>query len=208
MEAPPKPNFLYDLVLPKVEWIGWPLAVLGLGLHWAGLSGGPIVLLISLSTLALLFFLRAYEPIASGDILAINTSYVPVVQPSDVDFFLVAIAPKVQNIAGAVTLIGILFKLLFWKGSAALLLVGVSALVPVAVWQLATKRLRWRVAVVTALGLATWLVPTETLVRQFYRDDPALVAKMLYQAQHPHDRAAAQEVRRLMQARYQRLRSH
>ena len=52
------------------------------------------------------------------------------------------------------------------------------------------------------LGALAWAVPTETMVRQFYRDDSVLVEKMIYQHQHPGDKAATAEVLRLLHARH------
>jgi type IV secretory pathway TrbD component len=76
---------------------------------------------------------------------------------------------------------------------------------------LVTTSLKWAagqvarpILIIAALGLFIWAVPTEPLVRTFYRDDPALVEKMIYQQQHPGDKAAAAEVQRLLQARHNR----
>jgi hypothetical protein len=56
----------------------------------------------------------------------------------------------------------------------------------------------------TALGSILLLIPTDDIASQFYRDDPSLVEKMIFQQQHPHNRAAKAEVLRLLQARHGR----
>ncbi len=97
----------------------------------------------------------------------------------------------------AVTLIGVLFKVIFFPGSITLLQVGVSILLVATLTQLAVGNLVRRAAAVLILGITAWATPVETLVRQSYRHNPALLEKALYALKHPEDRAAAEEVRRL-----------
>ena len=46
-----------------------------------------------------------------------------------------------------------------------------------------------------ALGVLTLYIPAEKWIHQFHGNDPILVQKMIYQLDHPHDRAAAEAVR-------------
>jgi hypothetical protein len=190
-------NFLYDEVLPRVERLHWLAVGIGLVFRYLLLRGSSTLLMVGLGGLATVYFLWAFAPETeeTGPDLLVN--YSPVSEsPNSLRIF--------QYIASALTLIGILFKLLFWKDQAALLSIGISVLLVTISLRWAAGRLAHSSIVIGSFGLLTWLVPTETLVRQFYRDDPALMEKMLFQHRHPDDKAAAAEVQRLLQARHNR----
>lgn len=193
-------NFLYDEVLPRVERLHWLVAGIGLVFRYLLLRGGSTLLMVGLGGLSTVYFLWAFAPETeeSGPDLLVN--YAPVSEsPNSLRIF--------QYIASALTLVGILFKLLFWEDQAALLSIGVSVLLVTISLRWATGRLAQSsiVIIITgAFGLLTWLVPTEILVRQFYRDDPVLVEKTLFQHRHPDDKAATAEVLRLLNAWHNR----
>jgi hypothetical protein len=199
---PVRRNFLYEDVLPRVALIGWPLAVLGLIFRFMLLRGGSVLLMVGIGTLAYVYFLRAFEP-AKLDFDQPDFDYEPVAT-SDSNFMLNEVAPKMQGIAIAVTLIGTLFKLLFWKGAMSILLAGTVSLTIVLAIQLYADKMLREALLFAALGAIMLSIPTDDLVREIYRDDQALVEKMLYQQHHPHDRTAAQEVSRLLQLRGRR----
>ncbi|MDJ0366967.1 hypothetical protein QMK33_17590 [Hymenobacter sp. H14-R3] len=192
-------NFLYDAVLPRIEQICWPIAGLGLVYRYCLLRGNDTMLMVALGTLATVYFLRAFEP---SDELAetgppLNFNYEPVVTTPN-------LLQQFQGISSGGPLMGILFKLLFWEGATMSLLLSVPIVVTVVAWRLANGSLTRPAIVIAGLRISAWAYPTEIMVRQFYRDDPDLVEKTLYQVQHPNDRAATAEVHRLLQKRRKR----
>lgn len=108
---------------------------------------------------------------------------------------------KLLNISAAVVLVGILYKLLFFPGSRPLLLTGTVTLAIAAGLLAPTDNLAKKHALVLVLGLATWATDSETLVRQFHRDDPVLVEKLIFSLHHPYDKAAAEDLRKYRQAK-------
>lgn len=195
--AEARKNLLYDKVLPRVERLCWLLAAVGLAACYSPLRGGSTLLIIGLGGLAGVYFLRAFEPEIdeSGPELAV--AYAPVSES-------LGLRRKFQHIAGALTLVGILFKLLLWKGQGELLLAGVPFLVVTISLQWASGQFVRSILFVAAIGLLTWAIPVETFIHLFHRDDPALVEKMIFQHRHPNDKAAADEVRHLLAARRHR----
>ncbi|MDO7883925.1 hypothetical protein [Hymenobacter cheonanensis] len=190
-------NFLYNEVLPRTERLHWLVAATGLGFRYSLLRSGSILLMVGLSGLSVIYFLRAFEPVIEDVGPEFSTAYSPVTESPE-------LLRQFQYIASALTLLGILFKLLLWQGQAELLLVSVSTLLITISLKWATSQQACSILLIGSLGLLIWLVPTETLVRTFYRDDPALVEKMLFQHQHPGDKAATAEVLRLLNARRNR----
>lgn len=161
-------NFLYDNVLPRVERISWLVEGVGLLLRYFLVSKGDLPLMVSLSTLAALYFLQAFSPEIEESGPDLYISYTPVVER-------VTLLRKSQYIASALTLLGVLFKLLFWQGQAELLLIGVPILLVTTSLKWAAGQVARPILIIAALGLFIWAVPTEPLMRIFYRDDPALV---------------------------------
>lgn len=90
---------LYSL-LKKVEIALWLALVLGLLLHYGGYPAKN-VLIVSLSGLAIVFFLGAYQP--SNIVRSDNEKL------GFMDLLYLTIAPKLVGISMAVSLIGILF---------------------------------------------------------------------------------------------------
>jgi len=199
-------NFLYDDVLPRVERIGWLLAITGLASKYYFFAKADILLIVGIGTLAVVYFLQAYAPnpaaLATSNQEA-NNSF-PKQEITTPPPFLGFVATKVLGIGSAPTLLGILFKLLFWKGATAMLLAGISSLLIALALLASTGQLSRKGFLITILGISSLLIPTETLVRQFYRDDPALVEKMIFQHQHPRDKAVRAEITRLLAARRSR----
>jgi hypothetical protein len=200
-------NFLYDIVLPRVEQVSLLVAVLGLALKYLLLPAGNMLLMVGIGTLAVVYSLQVYSPNSNTFTTA------PIEEPGNsVEYtgaveqppFLAVVADKVVGIGAAVTLIGLLFSLLFWKGGHNLLLVGSGSLVLALVLLANIGQFSRKGFVIAVLGVGMLLTSTEALVRIFYRDDPALVEKMIYQQQHPDDKAAAAEVQRLLQVRHNR----
>ena len=173
------------------EGIAWGETLLGLLLKWNLAIGGNILLLLGLSSLALIYFMRAFLPTAAQPEQAAPAP--------KADFMGQAVLPKVAGIASAIVFIGTSFKLLNLPGNLNLLLVGTGTLL-IVVMLLALQRQVSRPALVTgALGIFMLLLPDELLIRQFHRDDPVLVEKMIYQLHHPHDPAANAAVRQYLQ---------
>jgi hypothetical protein len=204
MESPVQKNILFNTVLPFVERISWPLAVLGFGLRSFQLSGGSILLMIGLANLAIVHHLGSFVPVSTTPQSPQSFAYEPVSAFPTESFASLALS-KIGGIASAVTLIGILFKLLFWNGSASMLLVGVLSLAAVAVIQLTSNKLSRRVIIIACLGTIVWVIPNDTFVQQFYRNDLELTEAMRYHLHHPKDRVVAEKVRQLLRTQRSRL---
>lgn len=173
-----------EKTLAAVEKIAWLLAILGFAAKWNLLAAGNIMLILGLGALSSVYLLRAYQPAA------------PVENPS---FLLDNLLPKYLGIGGAVVFMGVLFKLMTWNNGTALLLVGTITTTAVVLLTVFNQLFASRALAAAALGGLLLYVPAETLVRQFHHDDPVLVTKMIYQLNHPLDRAAAADVHQYLQ---------
>jgi hypothetical protein len=202
-----KRNFLYDDVLPRVEQLSWFVAFLGLTLKYLILPAGSMLLMVGTSTLAVVYFLQVFSPNSATlttepvEEAGNSIEYTGAAEPPPFQGVVVA---KVVGQGIAIILIGTLFKLLFWKGATNLLLIGVGSLVLALVMLASVGQFSRKGFAIAVLGIGMLLTPTETLVWVFYRDDPALVEKMIHQQHHPGDKAATAEVQRLLQARHNR----
>lgn len=200
MKPPVQKNFLFDVLLPRVEWLAWLLASAGVALAYFSYPRANIFIFLGFSTLAAVYFLSSFAPSARARAWAYQIDYKQVI-PEEKSFLTHALIPHIQGKAMAITLIGIQFKLLFLPGYGTLLLVGLSIMATIAAIQLATNSLSRKLLIIIALGVTVAYVPLDSLVRQFYQHGPALAEKMIYHLQHPKDEAAAEEVRRLQKAR-------
>jgi len=86
----------------------------------------------------------------------------------------------------AITLIGMLFKLLFWQGATNLLLVGTGSLVLALLLLASVGQFSRKGFTIVVLGISLLFVSTETLIRTRYHGDPALAEKVILQQHHPH----------------------
>ncbi|MBO2012649.1 GldL-related protein [Hymenobacter negativus] len=198
MEAQePIKSFLYDVLLPKMEWLLWFVTFWGFVASWYQLAGWATLLIVAFYNLAVVSFLSAFSPYNSID------RYEPYFEPitmqeereKESSFFLNILSPKIIGIAGAVVLFGTLCKLMFWTGYSTMLLAGTGWLLIIVVVMAFSQRMNMRAFTLAILGSSMLCVSSETLMRQLHRDDPKLVTLMVYQIQHPHDRAAAEAVR-------------
>jgi hypothetical protein len=199
MEASAPKSFLFDSLLPRVEWLAWLLASAGIVLAWFAVPRANVFLVLGFHTLAVVYFLDAFAPRAKA---IANSTYYEEENTQNKSFLIERVVPQIQAQAMAFTSIGILFKLLFWAGANAFLLTGTLALGIVVAVQLYTNRLSRKVLLIASLGAIIAYIPSDELVRQFYRHDPVLTEKMLYHLHHPEDRAAAEEVERLPRVRH------
>jgi hypothetical protein len=198
MEAQePAKSFLYDILLPKIEWLLWVIAFWGFIAGWYQLAGWTTLLIIAFQSLAIVSFLNAFSPYnaTSKDEPYFEPIAVQNERNKEISFFLDTLAPKIAGIAGAVVLSGSLYKLMFWTGYSTMLLVGTGFLLIIVVAMAFNQQMNMRAFMLATIGISMLCVSSETLMRQLHRDDPELVALMVYQIQHPHDRAAAEAVR-------------
>lgn len=204
METPGQENFLYGAVLPNVERMGWLVTGAGLLLRCVFLQpGGNTLLMTGLGTLAIVYFLRAFEPSTTdvADEFAFgNAPFAPAPGAG----FISKLARQALAFGSALTFIGTLSKLLFWGGAVFMLPAGISLLLLVIAWQSSVGSLARQTVLITGLGVITWTIPTDALARQLFRNDPTLVEKLIFQHNNPHDQAATKEVRRLMSIWYKR----
>ncbi|MDO7846059.1 hypothetical protein Q5H92_06815 [Hymenobacter sp. M29] len=203
-------SFLFDTLLPKMEVIGWVVAIIGLAGKWWLLAGGSMMLIVGLSTLSVVYFLSTYAPARIKEEDALSEGHrkpsAPFAATSNAPSFLAdLLLPKVINMSSAVLLIGMLFKLMSWNGSQMMLMVGESTLFTAVILLLLNQRMHVRALVLVVLGGLLMYISADDLVRQFHRNDPVLVEKMIYRNHHPRDRAAQEAVREhLRQQRDQR----
>ncbi|MDQ2770193.1 MAG: hypothetical protein M3Y54_06810 [Bacteroidota bacterium] len=209
----PKRSFLYDVLLPKVEAVALILSVLGLALKLSLISSGNTELIIGLSTLSTVYFLRAFAPSKRIGADEVNFPEQYFGKPtnhyaatsSEISFFSDSILPKVIWLGGATAIIGILFKLMIWPGANNQLFVGFGCELIVIIGLALNQRVSLRSIVLGALTGVMLLINPKYLVQQFHRDDPVLVEKMFYHMDHPRDSAAGAAVRQqLNQARHRR----
>lgn len=206
--AEPKKSFLYDILLPKVELIYSVLSILGGLLLWYHKRGGNMLCIVGLMGLAIVYYLKAFEPPKTVDEINFPQQYFDSMGNTfpvnkNQSFFLDSLAPKVMYISSACVLVGIMFKLMFWNGSETMLLAGVPLLTFfVLAWAL-NQRVNRRAVIIAVLGGIMLFVSSETLMRQLYRDDPQLVETIVYQIHYPHDRAALEAyAKRMRQYRH------
>lgn len=193
--AEPRKNIVFEEVLPTAEPCCWALAVIGYLLKWALVPDGTPLLVMGLAGAALCSFLTTFAP----NPLQPEEEYGPPLTPTapvkPSNFFTRSVAPKIARLGGAVTLLGILFKLLYLPGYETQLLVGLfSMLVAIAAMAVGRYRLGLRTLLTACLGLLAFFTPSETLIRQFHRNDPALAEQLIYQLQHPRDTVATAAV--------------
>jgi hypothetical protein len=201
MEPPVQKNFLFDALLPRVEWVAWLLAIAGVVLAYFSYPRATIFLFLGFSTLAAVYFLSSFAPSATAKNSSDQVDYKPF-SSQEKSFLAQALAPHIQGQAIAVTLVGIQFKLLFLPGYNTLLTVGLSIIAVVLAIQGYVNQLSRKALIIATLGAIVAYIPTDEFVRQFYHHDPVLTEKMLYHLHHPKDKAAAEEVRHLEQARH------
>ena len=204
-----KKNFLYDVVLPIIEKLSWLLSAVGLAAKYNLIPAGNFMLMIGLSNLSMVYFLSAYKPVSLPTAPTDGPYFEPTSSqnqhnpfsstPETPSFLVDSLCPKLMSIGGAVVLIGTLFKLLAWNGSANMLMVGTGTMLLVVLLMALNQRLDRRAVVLVVLGSIMLYVSPETLIQQFHRDDPALVEKMIYQLHHPRDPAASQAVQQHLQ---------
>ena len=201
-----KQDSLFNSLASKIELIAAVAAIVGLAMKYALQSGGDLLLLLGMSILALIYFLRTSQPAnflpdASAD--APRNKQLPGLQPDAPDSLLLTqvIAPKLANLGASVICVATLFKLLSWNGSAIMLIVGVTTLGLSLLLLALARHLPLKYLLLFALGVAVWAVPAETLIRQFHRNDPVLTQLLLYRLHHPRDRAANEAVRQYLGAR-------
>lgn len=199
----PQKSFLYDILLPKIEVISLLMSVVGFVTKWSLIKSGDYMLLIGLGTLSVVYFLRTYAPTVidqENSLVQLSGKAVTAFAPTSAEpsFLVDILLPKIINLSSAITLIGIQFKLMSWSGSRIMLLVGVGALLTAVVLLALNQRMNLRALVLTLAGGVLFYVSADTLVRQFHRDDPVLVEKMIYRNHHPRDRAADEDVRQYL----------
>lgn len=181
-------SFLYDKLLPRLEQVSWPLAAIGLALAYFPFPGGSLLLTLGVYILATVYFLQTFSPNPTvlttapveetGDFFEPNGAGAP---PA----FIGLVASKVVGTGSAIALIGLLFKLLFWKGADNLLLAGAGSLILALVLLAGVGQFSRRGFTIAVLSSSLLFVSTETLIQVRYHDDPALAAKVLLQYHYP-----------------------
>lgn len=181
-------RLLYDRLLPRLEHVSLPLAALGLTLSYFPFPGGNVLLALGVNTLAIVYFLQAFSPNPTALTTAPVEEASDFFEPTEIDAAPVLaglIGAKVLGMGAAITLIGMLFKLLFWQGATNLLLVGTGSLVLALLLLASIGQFSRKGFTIVVLGSSLLFVSTETLIRTRYHGDPALAEKVILQQHHP-----------------------
>ncbi|WP_305033201.1 hypothetical protein [Hymenobacter convexus] len=199
----PGESLVYDVLLPKLEVLFVFLSILGAILFWNHWVRNETLFIIGLGGLAEVYFLKAFEPLISTDEVNFPEQYFGNFSnqfsvSENQSFFLNTLAPKVMYISSAVTLVGVLFKLMFWNGSTTLLIAAVPLLVSFIIALALNQRVNRRATMMAIIGGLMLTVSSEALIRQLYSDDPQLLEALANQLRHPNDHAAQQNFRKLM----------
>ncbi|WP_445717365.1 hypothetical protein [Flavobacterium sp.] len=106
----------------------------------------------------------------------------------------------------SISLIGILFKLMFWPGYGPMLLIGTLTAVPLIgvaillftkssdVLKNYYKNLLIRTAVIFLLSLLCFLLPNSVLINYYYSNEPELKELYLKQQENPEDETVQKEI--------------
>ena len=191
----PQKSFLYDILLPKLELLYGLVGVLGGILSWNHWGRGETLVIFGLGGLAVVYFMKAFEPQKVVDEINFPQQYFSdfgnqFPATNNPSFFLDTLAPKVIYLSSASTLVGVLFKLMFWDGGNTMLIATVPLLVFFVIAWALSQRINRRAVLVAVIGGLMLSVSSETLMRRLYRDDPQLVEAIVNQINHPNDRAA------------------
>ncbi|HBK88432.1 MAG: hypothetical protein U0289_07770 [Cyclobacteriaceae bacterium] len=149
---------LFAKILPAVEKAALITVTAGSVFKILHYTGANMLLLIGLGTLAATWYLMAFSPKQPSEDEASTPA-----GPKDFFSLLVStILPKIMGIAGAVTVIGILFYLLHMPGSTQMLLIGscsCAAATIILVLALSSGKINalppmiWRIATAGAIGI-------------------------------------------------------
>ncbi|MCA8829831.1 hypothetical protein [Hymenobacter pini] len=188
-------SLLYDTLLPRMYVVSWLLTIAGFIAKSALQPVGNHMLVIGMHLLAVCVLLLAFKPRLSP--------LEPVNYRASSSFLLNVVLPKTVHIGASIVCVGMLFKLMTWAGYQPLMLIGGVLLLGSWLYQALAGRYSRGTGAIAALGLILYSVPEADLIRYFHRDDTVLADKMIYQAQHSNDPAAAQAVRSHLQAKRQ-----
>jgi hypothetical protein len=108
-------------LLNYIEIIAWALTGVGCAMLYSRTEGALEMLMVAMSVLSSVLFLRAYQPPNVPPALVENESDRP---KGFFDLLGSTIAPKVMWIGSSVTVVGILFSLLKLKGAMEMLSIG------------------------------------------------------------------------------------
>jgi hypothetical protein len=139
---------------------------------------------MGVNTLAVVYFLQAFSPNPTALTTAPLEETGDFSEPGGADaspVFAGLLGAKVVGMGAAITLTGILFKLLFWQGATNLLLVGTGSLVLALLLLASVGQFSRKGFTIAVLGVSLLFVSTETLIRARYHGDPALAEKVILQ---------------------------
>jgi hypothetical protein len=152
--------------LPKLEFFAVILIVIGLVIKMTGIQAGGILLTLSFSSLAVLYFLRAYKILAEGS--AMERFY-----------------NKLLPYGWSISMIGILYLIQGWPGSQPMMTVSASTqvIIIIAIIIGKTKQpsnyidadpaLLKRSVIITCITLAFYFCPQDVLVKSHIITPPA-----------------------------------
>jgi hypothetical protein len=115
----------------------------------------------------------------------------------------------------SISIIGILFKLMFWPGSAAMLIIGATvsvilAGVAVILFTKSTellknyyKNLLIRATVLFTLSMVCLLMPNSVLINHYYSNEPELKELYLKQQENPQDESIQKEIEKYNAKRFE-----
>ncbi|MBO0358127.1 hypothetical protein J0X19_09245 [Hymenobacter sp. BT186] len=165
------------------------LAGIGLMFNLLLWKGGDFMLIISLTFLSVIYFFGSYfqraMPVRHGQDITTTSATT-------------ALLKIFIGIAFSTMIVGLLFKLLFWKGSFVMLTASIVATACILLWALVTSKsltkpsetaVFRRSGIILSLGIADLLISSSTIYGIFHRNDPQLVEKWTRMSQHPENAA-------------------
>ncbi|ALD20672.1 hypothetical protein [Hymenobacter sp. DG25A] len=159
------------------------VALVGLMMRLAFVTGGDFLLVVSLGLLTMLYFIGGYF---QGPSKSANADGAPATEGTALKIW--------SGILFSIGIIGILGTLMFWSGFRFHLQIGlVGSLAILLGLFLASRRagaparslVFRRSTIIAALCAGVWLVPKPTLFHVFHRNDPQLLEKWNRVQQHP-----------------------
>jgi hypothetical protein len=113
---------ILNRILDPLELIGLMVLTIALILRFFGISGGPELIMVSMSELGMVYFLNAYRPPVSNA----DTDDQP---KGFFTLLATSIAKKVGFLACSVVIVGSLYRILHLKGADEMLRIGSSAVI-------------------------------------------------------------------------------
>ncbi len=196
---------MLEKVMLRTEQISVALFVISFVLNFLLVPVAPMVINISMVTLAVVFAVRAYGGFVKFELKSANSKTIHRFTKISLD----QLEMKFGGWGLSVTTLGILFSTMIWPGGRALCNIGAIAISITTVilmvrWRVKktplNKPLLYRILVISAFLLLFLVIPLEQRVRFKYRDYPDYAEAIINAHNHPCEQhfEELEETRRIM----------